>query len=78
MNQPTETPMNITVLRTAKPAHLVAYTPATVQLARKLETAATGKFPHRPMAVYLSQAQFLTDNPMLTHSIMASLVEVTK
>lgn len=70
--------MNITLIRTARPAFKVAYTPAVAQLARKLECATTGVFPRVPRATYLSQAQFISENLGLAQSIVASLNEVTK
>lgn len=53
------------------------HTAQVVQLARKLETATTGKFPQQPRAVFLAQAQFIRDNPELAHSIAASLEILT-
>lgn len=68
--------MKITVLRTT-PAIVSGYSRQELNLARKLQAAATGIYPHQgPSHLFLSQAVNLSNMPQVAHSIMASLEEV--
>ena len=50
------------------------YASPVVLLARKLQTAATGKFPQgRLHHIYLTQAQSIFENESIAHSVAASI-----
>ena len=67
--------MNITLLRTT-PAICPDYSRQELNLARKLQAAATGLYPHEgPSKLFLTQAINLSNMPGVAHSIMASLEE---
>lgn len=67
--------MNIALLRT-QPAIRPGYSRQELNLARKLQAAATGLYPHEgPSKLFLAQAVNLSNMPQVAHSIMASLEE---
>jgi hypothetical protein len=70
--------MNITVLRPTHTVHKGTYLMSTIRLAKKLEAATTGVYPSWPKHIFLAQAQSLTENRELRHSVAASIVEVER